>query len=73
MYSTGNRIWRVNKKNNYIFIFDSILDWLVFGGIATALQDRLQPPRHRLHQVPHVLGVIHLEGRSESGPRIPLI
>ena len=36
--------------------------WLVFGGIATALQDRLQPPRHRLHQVPQVLTVILLEG-----------
>ena len=35
---------------------------LILGGIATALQDRLQPPRHRLHQVPQVLGVIHLEG-----------
>ena len=39
--------------------------WLVFGGIATAFQDRLQPPQYRLNQVPQVLAVIHLEGPEQ--------
>ena len=34
--------------------------WLVFSGVATVLQDCLDPPGHRLGQVPQVLAVAHL-------------
>ena len=57
----------IKKRLNLYFLFDFRSEkanityralWLAFGGIATALLDHLQPPRH---QVPEVLS---LEGRA---------
>ena len=39
---------------------------LILGNVATTLEDRLQPPRHRLHQGLQVEGVSHAQSPQLS-------
>ena len=71
------------KRLNLYFLFDFRSEkakityrglWLVFGGIATALQDHLQPPRHRLLAGPlgdDLGGVRRLELEESQLPARP--